>query len=47
MVEDVTVIVAVASEQVGGTILNVGASGVDGCAFTVFVASPDTHPAAF
>ena len=47
VVDEVTVMVAVASEQVGCVTLVVGAPGADGCAFTVAVALPDIQPASF
>src|SRR6185312_1791773 len=47
VVADVTVMVAVASEQGGCVTLVVGATGVPGCALTVAVAVPDIQPASF
>ena len=46
-VADVTVIVPVATVQVGSTCVNVGAVGVAGCAAIVMLAAGDVQPAAF
>ena len=45
-VDEVTVIVPVATAQVGWVILAVGADGVTGCAFTVTLVTSLIQPAA-
>jgi hypothetical protein len=45
VVEEVTVIVPVATVQVGCVTEIAGATGVGGCAFTVTMVAADTQPA--
>ena len=44
---ELTVIVPVATEQVGCTRLAVGANGAEGAALIVTLVAGETHPAAF